>query len=40
MYQLTEATRQAGAKAKHIEERKHAHAPVTAAVEARAEPAE
>ena len=40
MYQLTEATRQAGAKAKHIEERKHAHAPLTAAVEARAEPAE
>ena len=26
MYQLTEAARQAGEKAKHIEERKHAHA--------------
>ena len=31
MYQLTEAARQAGAKAKRIEEHKHARAPVAEA---------
>ena len=35
MYQLSESARQAAAKAKHIEERKHAHAAA-----ARAEAAE
>jgi radical SAM superfamily enzyme YgiQ (UPF0313 family) len=34
MYQLTEAARQAGAKAKRIEEHKHARAPVVETVEA------
>ena len=34
MYQLTEAARQAGAKAKRIEEHKHARAPIAETADA------